>query len=403
MSDNQLPPALVVGEIGLIRSLGEAGIPLFVGSYYADNIGLYSRYCSRRVRLSHTSSEQFVRELIEFGRAQKRKMVFFSDDDRAVLTFSQHRDALADYYYFNLPENKTVEDVLDKRRFARVARDLKIPAPLTITPESLDELIIASRDISYPCVIKPASKDQWWHPDFLRLVGPYRKAIRCGNREELLYYYKKVSQIDKNLLIQDYIPGNDAYLYSVNLYLDKQQNDLAHFIGHKLRIYPIHAGVATLVQTITDERMHALAIDIAKKLKITGHLNIQYKLMPGTQELKVIEIHTRNSLWCYLSTGAGLNISAIAYYDMIGMPCPLKSNFETGIRWLDISKDLKALRDYGRNGELTCRDWLRSIRGGRVVHHVLSLKDPMPSIMDSWFIMKRRLQGKISFGAAPPK
>ncbi len=401
MTGSNLPTALVVGEIGLVRSLGEAGIPLYVGSHYDDNVALYSKYCRRRVRFSHTTSESFAKELVEFGKTQKQKMIFFSDDDRAVLTFSRYRSQLSEYYQFNLPDQDIVEGVLDKRLFAEMTRRLGIPVPQTFTPRSMDELTDCADKITYPCVIKPANKDYWWNPKFLEIVGPYRKAIKCDTRDELISYYKKVAQINDQVIIQEYIAGNDTDLFSANLYFDRQQNLLAYFIGHKLRIYPIHAGVATYVETVQFEDMRDLAVDVARKMNIVGHFNVQFKRDPDTKAMKIIEIHTRNSLWCYLSTGAGLNISAIAYYDIIGMKCPLENHYRTGVRWLDISRDLKALHGYHRLGELSYGSWLKSLRGD-IVHHIWSAKDPLPTIKDAYFVMRRRLQRNITDGAAPP-
>lgn len=401
MATRDKTPALVVGEIGLVRSLGEAGIPVYVGSYYDDNIGLYSRYCAKHLRLSHSSTDSFADELIEFGKTQSQKLVFFSDDDRAVLTLSRNRDRLSKYYHFNLPPPETVEDVLDKRRFALVAQRLNLPVPLSFMPKIFDELECSANKISYPCVLKPASKDDWWTPDFLRIVGPYRKAIQCDTKDELIDYYKKVVQVNKNVVLQEYIAGNDANLFSANMYLNTRGEMLAYFIGHKLRIYPIHAGVASLVETIDDNSILDAALDAAKKLKITGHFNIQFKRDSNTNALKIMEVHTRNSLWCYLATGAGRNISAIAYYDMLGVKCPLKSNYRIGVKWLDPAKDIKGFKDYRRKGELTVWSWLNSLRGKRV-YHVFSWKDPLPAIADIWFIVKRRLEKKVADGAAPP-
>jgi predicted ATP-grasp superfamily ATP-dependent carboligase len=394
-------PALIVGEIGLVRSIGEAGIPLYVGSYYADNVSLYSRYCRKRLHFSHTTSEAFAEEMVRFGKAEKRKMVFFSDDDRAVLTFSRYREELSEYFYFNLPDKSVVEDVLDKRRFGKVARSAGIPVPLTFMPESAEDLARVADEIAFPCILKPASKDDWWHPDFLRLVGPYRKAIQCATKDELVGCYRKVIQVNPKVVVQEYIAGDDSNLFSVNMYFNARREMLAYFIGHKLRIYPVHAGVASLVETIDNPEMRDLALDAARKLNIQGHFNIQFKRDSNTQALKVMEIHTRNSLWCYLATGAGLNISAIAYYDMIGQPYPLAKDYHTGVKWLDIAKDIKGLKDYRRNGELTYGMWLRSLRGKRV-HHILSLRDPVPPLADLWFITKRRFEHSVDKGAAPP-
>ncbi|HUN66290.1 MAG TPA: ATP-grasp domain-containing protein [Bacteroidota bacterium] len=395
-----MPYALVVGDIDLVRSVGQAGIPLFVCSHYEENIGFHSRYCRRPVHVARTSSEGFARDLIEFGKAHGEKIVFFSDDDRAVMNFSEHREELGKYYYYNLPEHSMVKAVLDKREFATLARERNIPAPVMFTPSSLEELQKIIDKIPFPCVIKPANKHDWWHPKFHEIVGPYQKAIRCDSKDELIHWYKKVVQINNDIIVQEYVAGNDAHLYSINMYFNRKQEMLAYFIGHKLRIFPIHAGVATLAVTVDDPGIRDLAVDIARKLNITGHLNIQFKQDPDTKALKVLEIHARNSTWCHLSTAAGRNITGIAYYDMIGQKCPLPDRYETGVKWLDISKDVKAFLAYRRAGEMTLGAWLSSLRGP-TVHHLWSLQDPKPALMETWYIMRRRFRRKIVSGAAP--
>jgi len=399
-SHTDLPPALVCGEIGLVRSLGEAGIPVIVGSYYKDNIALYSRYCDRRLLFSHTASRTFVDELCAFGRRAGRKMVFFSDDDRAVLSFSQYRDELKEYFYFNLPPHDLVEAILDKRKFGLLADRLNLAVPRTFMPASPAEVEQVAQQVEFPCILKPAHKDDWWHPGFLAAVGSYRKAILCETPAVLIDYYSKVSRINPNVVVQEYIEGDDLDLYSVNMYLDERSALKAHFIGRKLRVYPIHAGVGSLVETVRDDDILSAAMDAAQKLGMKGHFNIQFKRDKRTGKVKIMEAHTRNSLWCYLATASGLNISAIAYYDMIGMPCPLDGSLEHGVKWMDLNKDLKALREYRKTGEWTLRTWLSSL-SGKKAFHVHSLKDPLPFAMDSWFLMKRRRNGGISKGAAP--
>jgi len=395
-----LPPALVCGEIGLVRSLGEAGIPSIVGSYYRDNIALYSRYCRKRLLFSHTASRTFVEELRAFGKSAGRKMVFLSDDDRAVLSFSQYRDELKEYFYFNLPDHELVEAILDKRKFGLLADRLRLAVPKTFTPGSAGEVEEIAEQVEFPCVLKPAHKDDWWHPDFLSVVGLYRKAILCDSRADLLGYYAKVSRINPNVVVQEYIEGDDLDLYSVNMYLDRQSDLKAYFIGRKLRVYPIHAGVGSLVETVHDDEILDVALDAARKLMMQGHFNIQFKRDKRTGKVRIMEAHTRNSLWCYLATASGLNITAIAYYDMIGMPCPLNGSSERGVKWIDLNKDLKAFLDYRKTGEWTLRSWLSSLKGARAFH-VHSLRDPLPLAMDTWFLLKRRRNGSMNKGAAP--
>ncbi len=398
--NSALPPALVSGEIGLVRSLGEAGIPVYLSSYYDDNIAFYSKYCRKRIKFSHSTSRDFVDRLVGLGRNEQGKMVFFSDDDRAVLTFSRYRDELEPYYYFNLPDHETVETLLDKRKFAVRARQLSLPVPCTVLPESADDVRCAMDEIGFPCIIKPAHKDDWWHPDFARLVGEYRKAIVCPDEKSLEDMYSRISKINPGVVLQEYVEGDDLDLYSVNLYLAADGDLLAYFIGHKLRIYPVHAGVGSMVEIVDDDAIVLAAVDAVRKLGLRGHVNIQFKRDRKTGTLKVMEMHARNSLWTYLATAGGLNIPAIAYNDMTGRPCQSSRRPGTDVKWIDFNKDLKAFFDYRRKGEWTLTRWMRSYRG-RKVFHVHSLSDPMPFVMDSYFLARRFFNRTNRRGSAP--
>ncbi len=398
-ADSQVP-ALVCGEIGLVRSLGEIGIPVYVGSYYDDNIAYFSKYCRQRIHFTHSLSRDFVDRLIELGKSTGRKMAFFSDDDRAVLTFSQYRHELEPYYYFNLPPVEMVNAILDKGKFAVLAEQYDLPVPRSFKPESVEELRSNASALGFPCIIKPAQKDDWWNPRFKEIVGSYKKAILCDSMEMLIDVYGKVTLINPTVILQEYVEGDDNDLYSINLYLDAKSNCKASFIGHKLRVYPIHAGVGSLVETVRDDELEALAIAVTKKLRLQGHVNIQFKRDRRTRQLKIMEMHTRNSLWAYLATGSGLNITAIAYYDMLGLDCPLEHHLRYGVKWIDLNKDVKALLDYRKSGEWTIPKWIRSY-AGKKVFHVHSLKDPRPFIADSWFVAKRYFSHNHKQGAAP--
>ncbi|MBK7260301.1 MAG: ATP-grasp domain-containing protein [Ignavibacteriae bacterium] len=400
MNNTAPVPALVCGEIGLVRSLGEAGIPVYVGSYYNDNIAWYSRYCAKRVQFSHSLSRDFVDRLIALGKVEGRKMAFFSDDDRAVLTFSRHREELAPYYLFNFPDHALVDAILDKRKFAALAEREGLPVPRSFMPaDEAGAAAIAAR-MSYPCILKPSHKDDWWNPRFAEVVGEYRKAILVESEDELMVMYRKVVQIHPDVVVQEYVDGDDLDLYSVNMYLNAAGECLASFIGHKLRVYPIHAGVGSLVETVKDEEIQNAAASAVRKLGLRGHVNIQFKRDRRNRALKIMEMHTRNSLWAYLATGGGLNITAVAYGDLTGAPFQHRNGLQYGFKWIDLNKDVKALLDYRRTGEWTVGRWLSSYKGDKVFH-VHSLRDPLPFLMDTWFLAKRSFMHHNTRGSAP--
>lgn len=383
-------PALVIGGIGIVRNLGEEGVPVYAGSDVPRNHIFHSRYVRKRVMFSDFTSERFVEELVALARAEGRRLMFFSDDDRAILTFARHQDLLRDHYYFNIPPAETVDAILDKRKFALLAQDLGLPVPWSMTPATMEELHRNLDRVTYPCIIKPAHKEDWWTPRFRAAFGAYRKVIECRSREELLAAFGKVLGVSPDPVLQELVEGDDAKLYSVNLYYDREYALRGFYAAHKHRTYPIHAGQGCLVETVKDDSIMGVARDVARKLRMNGLCNIQFKKDPRGA-MKIMEIHVRNSVWSYLGTASGMNLYYMAYLDQLGLRHPGPADYEAGIKFMDIKRDVKAILAYRRTGEWTLGAALRSLRGRRV-YHILNWADPIPFLVDVWYEVLDRLE-----------
>lgn len=389
-------PALVCGEIGLVRSLGEAGIPVYVGSSYGNNVAPYSRYAQGRIHFSQYLGRSFVTELISFAKSLGRKLVFFTDDDRALLTLSRNRGILSEYYHFNLPDQEIVEDVLDKRRFAVLAQRLNLPVPSSYIPEDLDTLEELAGELQYPCVLKPARKEDWWHPEFQKVVGAYRKAIRCNTPEELLAYFRKVIQISKDLLVQEYVSGDDQHLYELHALFDRDSNAVSYVVGRKIRTYPIHFGMGCYTVTVFEPAIAELGLDALRKIRFQGLANMDLKKDDRTGEVKILEINPRSSLWCYLDAFSGNNLALKAYYLATGQQIGGHCNYTIGVRWLNFKNDFHAFLQYRKVGEWSFVDWLRSFRG-RTSYHIFSVHDPLPSVVSVFQFFARRARTLLNF------
>lgn len=392
-------PALLIGSTGLLRSCREAKIPFYVGSDIGENPTLFSFHSVKNVRFSEYQSGRFVEELIAFGKSVGRKLAIFGDDDRATLSISRSRELLEPHFYFNFPEKERVEELLDKQRFASVAEGLGLPVPKSVRAECPDEVISKAVRLDFPLIMKPWYQDAWWHPDFVRIVGGHHKAIRCETDNDLVSVYKKVMQINPNVIIQELIPGDDSQHFSINMYLDRSGSLNGYFIGHKHRLYPIHAGRASYVETIKNDEILELSKEIASKLNIKGFCNIQYKRNSKTRELQIIEMHPRISYWGFLSTASGVNLLSIGYRDMLGIEVIENTDYRVGVKFIDLKRDIKALLQYRRTGEWTIPRWIRSF-SGKKVFDIFSFRDPLPFIMDVWFEFKKKLP---FFNSAPDK
>ncbi len=385
-----LPYAIVLGGMSIVRSLAGAHIPIILGSDARSASVVYSRYPRQTVFFSPYDSASFVEELHAFGRSRNDQPVLFSDDDRAICAISKHRDTLAPHFRFLYPSHDTVDRLLDKRRFVGLAAELGLPVPRTIAPGNIDELADAARTMTYPCVLKPAHREDWWPPEFTEKIGSYRKIIQCESREELLDAYRKVAEIRPDVIVQELVVGRDDQMYSSNLYYGATGELKGYFAGHKKRSYPIHAGIGCLIETIDSDEIMSLSRHVAEKLEMRGYCNIQFKRDVRTGELKILEMHVRNSSWGYLGTAAGVNMPAIGYSDMTGSAYSGARVSRPGVKFVDLKRDLKAFRDYRKAGEWTPGSWLRSLKGKRV-YDLLSWRDPVPFFMDVWLTIKRKI------------
>lgn len=376
-------PALVCSEIGLVRSLGAAGIPTYTGTEEAENATLYSRYSNKQFVFSSYESDQFIRELIELGKELEYKPVLMSYDDRLIRNISGQRDRLLNYYRFLLPNHEMVENLLDKQRFVELAREFDLPTPGSIRVSNQSDLKLVDKDLKTPYLIKPLYRHHWFHEDFTEVIGSYQKAFVCSSLQELEELYSRISQINPHVVIQEYIEGPDNHMYDINMYIDGKGNVKGIIVAQKLRVYPPTAGYGSYVVTVDDQEILNLSKEIAQKLNLVGLINIQFKRDEHTGKPRLIEIHTRTSIFDILGIKAKMNLPAIYYADMSGRKLPVNGECKTGVKYLNIERDLRLFLEYRKSYGLTFQNIAKSYVGTKVIDG-FSIMDPLPAAIDTW-------------------
>lgn len=382
-------PVLVLGEIGLVQNLGKAGIPVYVGSEIKDNPALYSRYTKRSIFFSDYKTSRFIDELDEFGRTLDQKAVLVSDDDHAILNIAKNQSRLSRWFLFNFPPPEIVEKLLDKQLFCELIEKHDLPSPKSVTLSGVEELNKISA-LNFPCIIKPSFKQTWWDHNFEKKVGVYQKAITCETEVLLKEKYREIAKIDPHVVVQEFIPGKESEVYSVNLFADNKSEVRGHFIARKLRTYPLSAGEGSYIVTIKDDEMLKMVKSIVEKMQLKGLLNIQFKRDSRTRKPVLLEIHTRNSVWSYLGTASGVNLAEIYYQNLIGNNQVVIKESTPGIVFIFLEKDIKSFIQNIKSRQVSIRRWIKSyfrkfVPGGYLI------SDPLPSIMKIWFVTRRRL------------
>jgi predicted ATP-grasp superfamily ATP-dependent carboligase len=350
--------------LGIVRSLGRLGVPIYALDPNPKQIGMDSRFCKSKVCPSiESNEEEHIEFLIQLSNSLGQKPVLFPTGDNTVLCYAKHEDMLRNYFLFTVPERRTIERLVTKDALFETAMEFNIPTPATFMPNSSTEVYNIASRISYPCIIKPIRSNSWHQEAIQRIIGDGAKVILARNRNELLSSYSKVAAYDSNVVISEVIPGDDSELFYFVFYMSTDHELLGRFSGRKCRVTPIHFGSASFVESVFVEELDELSISFLRNLKYTGLGGIEFKRDPRDGKFKLIEFNARYGLWDMLGTRCGVDTAYIAYCDATGTRVTKKFEYRTGVKWVSIYRDTKAFLAYRKEGLITLLSWLRSFRG----------------------------------------
>lgn len=371
------PPAVVVGTgvnpLNIIRTLGRKGISIVaVADDYSDFVAR-SRYATFRY-CNNLGSSSLIDTLVDVGKSLQRKAVLFCTGDTVVLTVSEKRKTLLEYYYFVLPPHKVIATLMSKKEFYGFATAHDILVPKTIYTQSEKEIIKAADEISYPCMIKPEYRDTSWNV----AVSPTDKVLFIDSRNTLLAYLEKFDIANRRLLVQEFIDGAVEDLCYCLAYIDRNYNILALFTGRKLRQYPKLTGTMSLGESLW---MPSIADETARIFALAGCCglcSLEYMKSRKDQRYYIVEPTVgRTDTQEGLSIKSGMDIPYLAYLDAIGKdPAPIEC-FQEGVKWIDEPLEFYSFQSAWRNGNRNFIQWLRSYRGKKGLS-VFTFDDPLP-------------------------
>ena len=277
------PPAVVTymsySGLGIVRSLGRRGIPVYALGPNPKEIGMDSRFSRSKVCPSiESNEEEHVEFLIRLSKTLGQKPVLFPTGDNTVLCYAKYENVLKDYFLFTSPEYKTIKRIVTKDTFFRTALECNIPVPDTYIPDSLSDVNNIASKISYPCIIKPVKSHSWRQESIQKLLGGGRKVIVVHTPAELLNSYTKIGFYDPEVVISEVIPGNDNELFYFAFYMSNEGKMLGCFSGRKLRVIPVHFGSASFVESVYVKELN-------EELRRTG--SEHWQLPPSAFHIRV--------------------------------------------------------------------------------------------------------------------
>jgi len=371
--------ACVMGDMDLLRPLALAGIPCAAVSRPGVP-SLYSRYAKSRLVWDDYSNDvdDLIDTLVGFSGAQPEPPVLFYEEDAQVLLVSRFRERLAQAFRFVVADAMLVEDLLDKARFQVLAERhaLPVPAARRFDPAAIEPGEIGLR---FPLIIKPLTRLDPWNDSF-----GLRKALCAENAEVLRTLWPQLRAVGLELLAQEFIPGAESRIESYHCYVDRTGSVAGEFTGRKIRTYPLCYGHTTALEITEARDVRNQGRAIVEKLKLTGVAKLDFKRDPQGN-LRLLEINPRFNLWHHPGAIAGINIPALVYADLAGLPRPPAKRVQAGVRWCRVWKDFPA----ARAGGVPLTTWVPWVLGCEA-KSTLSWDDPLPFLRSTLYRLAAR-------------
>lgn len=344
--------------IGIARSLGRLGVPVFWVDPDPAAPAARSRYVRGRFQLSldRAHPNRAVDRLLGIGCELPRSAILIPTDDWGCLLVAEAADALRERFVFPEQSSELVRTLSDKHAMNMLCGELGIPAPASLYPKSREEVLALLEHSSFPVVVKPVAS---WSLD-----RGLASVVMAQTPEEVLRAYDEASSSSEpHLLLQEFIPGSPESVWMFNGYFDERSECRVGFSGHKIRQYPPYTGPTTLGVCLVNETVERQTKQLMKAVGYRGILDIGYRYDSRDSTYKLLDVNPRvGSTFRLFVADNGMDVVRALYCDLTGqefesVPAP------DGRRWLVENLDPISSAVYFRNGEITARGWLRSFRG----------------------------------------
>jgi predicted ATP-grasp superfamily ATP-dependent carboligase len=344
-----------------------------------------SRYCRAAVVIPPYDHPKTVNRILAIGERlrtlARRRVPLLCGSDDALQFIYAHRDRLQRHFAILLNEPAIASALIDKDRFQGLAAERSLPVPRELRWEGKgpDALALAP----FPVIVKPKSKVEWRDSQLHKQAfGGDSKALVFASGAEAIAD-PSLAIFREQLTFQEFIPGDDASLWSYHGFADETGDVLASFVGRKIRTDPPITGESAFIEMAEDASLEAVGREIAGRLALRGPFKMDFKRDARDGRWWLLEINARHNLWHYLGARNGVNLVHVAYDYLLHRARPAKVVPRMRYRWLSLQGDWRAFRVLRERGELTTARWIASIAASRTVYNLFAWDDPGPWLR-SW-------------------
>ncbi|MEU6216661.1 ATP-grasp domain-containing protein [Streptomyces sp. NPDC047022] len=351
-------PALIVkfgdyplhhGGVGAIRSLGRLGIPMYAITEDRYTPAAASRYLRRAFVWPTTGTEEperLVEGLLRIGRRIGRPTVLVPTDEEAAVLIAEHQDVLGGPFLFPEVDAGLPRRLASKQGLHELCVEHDIPSPQAVFPQSYDDIVRFAKEARFPIVAKNREA-------FVRRERPaVNGTTKISTREGLLTLARDWGE-PPGVILQEYLPREQAEDWIVHAYFGRDSTPLAMFTGVKVRSWPPHAGMTANAYVVDNPDLADLAARFIKQIGFTGIVDLDLRFDRRDGRYKLLDFNPRmGAQFRLFENESGVDVVRAMHLDLTGRTVP-EGEQRAGHRYVVENIDLPALLAYRRSGYTT--------------------------------------------------
>lgn len=262
---------------------------------------------------------QAMNKLVDKYRKVAGKVILIACGDGYAELVSKHKDFLSKTFICPYVDYPLLKKLNSKESFYQICDQYHLPYPKTkiITRDMYLNKADLTVPFDFPVALKPTNSVEWLTIHF---VGR-KKAFTIHSTAEFLDVVSKIydNGYKSDLILQDFIPGDDSNMRVVNAYVDQNHHVKMMCMGHPLLEDPTPAAIGNYVtilpafdQTVYDQIQHFL-----ESIGYTGFANFDLKYDRRDQTFKFFEINIRQGRSSFYVTLNGYNLASWVVKDYI--------------------------------------------------------------------------------------
>lgn len=360
--DNSTPAVVLKsvahGGLGIVRSLGRLGIPAYTVEASAWTPAFYSRYNRGVVKMDveTASAAQALGHLHELAERLGAKSVLIPSTDYAAIFIADHAEELRRWFLFPEQSPDLLRKLYSKWEMYLLAKRIGVPTVETVLPRTREDVLHVAKTMRFPVVLKAI--------DGTRLSRCCGKKMFIVHRiDDLLSLYDSLEDpISPNLILQEYIDGEDDSVWMFNGYFNQRSECIAAFTGKKLRQCPAFNGYTCLGVCLANPVVQETTIRFLRALNYNGLVDIDFRYDQRDGQYKILDVNPRIGATFQLFTAQnGMDLVRLYYLDVTGQRAP-SAVIKEGRKWMVGDLDLASSLRYLRAGRLTVSQWLSSLQ-----------------------------------------